>query len=305
MDDLIGLPLPAFYALPVPSINAVDIDLPFGKVRPDGMAVEFTVQPSRDVAELVSRIGANIEATRRIVYDHSGATLTVEPRFFTHQLWIDSLPEDYGNSCSLQILGCAPDFCAYHTDLPERPDPKMYNWRTTGGHIHFEVGSDIASDRAAYSYITAALDQVIGTAATYLCDNESAFRRKELYGQAGMIRCDSDAGILEYRTLPAQALIQRSDLATLMFTAGQQIVGHLMDIYHSRSQPQAIEYFRSTVGAYGHLLEIAQSINTHNVSECRDLQRVFMASFSQIPDLVRAVEALQAYKMPDNFLLGW
>lgn len=304
-DELAGLPVPGYFALPVPDPLLPDIDIPFGKLRPDGMAVEFTVDPTDDVDEMVKRVRANISATDMLVHAHSGGTLSVEPQFVTHKRWIDALPDTMGNACSLQILGCAPDFNALGMDVPERPDPKTYYYRTSGGHIHFGLDEQTAKDRVAYGYVVGALDALIGTGSTYLCDSEQARRRKELYGQASMIRINPKIHTLEYRTLPAQALVQTPALATMMFDLGQTVVSWIVERYHALGQSDAVKLFRTAIGSYNDLLAIADAINSHNVDECREWQLRVANRLSAYVTMNRVYE-MQAYEMPKHFaLVGW
>lgn len=304
-DELAGLPVPGFFALPVLSTEHPDITIPFGKLRPDGMAVEFTVDPTDDVNEMVARVRANIRATDALVHAHIGGTLGVEPRFVTHKRWIDALPERMGNACSLQILGCAPDFNALGLDVPERPDPKTYYYRTSGGHIHFGLDEMTIKDRVAYGYVVGALDALIGTGSTYLCDSEQARRRKELYGMASMIRINDKIHTLEYRTLPAQALVQTPELATMMFDLGQAVVSWIVERYHALGQSEAVKLFRTAIGTYNDLIAIANAVNAHDVDACRQWQLIVADRLSAHVTVNRVYE-MQAYAMPKHFnLVGW
>src|SRR6185369_16518897 len=173
----------------------------------------------------------------------------VNPRAFVDQRFIDMLPEDkYGKKGSLQVLGCDPDFNVYSLDVPDKPDPKTHNFRTSGGHIHLGVGHAFVHDHTAVTYLGALLDQTLGAIGTALCDSKEAAQRLEQYGWAGMVRTNKKIGTLEYRTLPAQALVQTPELALLMFSAAQA-VGSFASSLFNESQPAFIDAASAIVGS--------------------------------------------------------
>lgn len=300
---MVNLPIPGYFGLPVKDPLHPDIELPFGQLRPDGMAFEFTVHPTDDVTEMVRRIKENIKATAQLAYDKSGAELSVAPKFHTDLYWIERLPVSYGSACSLQELGCAPDFNAYELDVPAKPDPRVCTYRTSGGHIHFGNLGQMAEDDAAVTFISAALDALIGTAGTYLCTSTEAYERKHMYGQAGMLRTKPDKGLLEYRTLPAQALVQTPDLARMMFTAGQSVLSWMHDVYTSMDQLSAIRLFRTHIGNFDQMCDTASHINSHTVDECRKIQARIAARLSSFVNIEHVVNEMQAYTMPVDFAL--
>lgn len=302
---LLNQPIPAYYALDIQDVLHPQIILPHGTLTPDGMAVEFTIDPTDDVDILMQRLGANIHATQQIV-EARGMKLGVEPHFYTAPEYIQRLPEEYGDACSLQILGCAPDFCIYNIPMRKRPDPRTYHYRTSGGHIHVGVGYAMLADQAAMRYIIAALDSIIGTAGTYLCKSKQALDRMLLYGSAGMTRTSYERGTLEYRTLPAQALVQTSALARMMFTAAQTVVGHMMDVYECESQPDAIKYFTQTFGTYAEIVgTVVPAINTQDADTCLRVQSSVGDRLSSYAILNTVINELQMYTMPNTFDLVW
>ncbi len=305
-EQLVGMPMPAYYALEVQNARHPEIMLPYGTLMPDGMAAEFTVKPTNSVDQMIEQIRANLRGTRDIAA-RTGCILRVDPNFHTDPLYIDRLPKSYCDACSLQILGCAPDVCIYSdVTLPERPDPRFYPFRTSGGHIHLEVGSSFLADYAAMCYTVAALDAVLGTATTYLCTSEQAYARKKLYGSAGMIRTNAKLGTIEYRTLSAQGLLQTETLARMMFTGAQAIVGHMLDIYAAMPQPDAIKYYMDLLGNYGTLVnELVPAINAHDVDACRAYQERVAMRLSEHVILSDSIQQMQTYKMPEDFDLHW
>jgi hypothetical protein len=305
-STLLNLPIPAFYGLQIQDPEQPLIELSHGKLGPDGMAAEFTLTPTNDVDQIIEYLRTNLRETRDIAA-RSGSGLSLEPHFHTDPYYINLLPVSYGDACSLQVLGCAPDSCVYYSiELPDRPDPRTYPFRTSGGHIHVQVGREILADRAATAYTVAAMDFILGAAATYLCTSKQAYDRKRLYGSAGMIRSNHELGTVEYRTLPAQALIQTEQVARLMFTAAQEVCATMMEVYESSSQPDAIGYFADRFGSYEDIVtSIVPAINAHNVDECRRLQENTANRLSEYATITAVVDKLQRYALPADFDLHW
>lgn len=158
-------------------------------------------------------------------------------------------------------------------------------------------------DRVAVSFLVAALDEVIGTAATYLCNNQQAYQRKILYGSAGMIRINNSLNLLEYRTLPAQALIQTPELTRMMFTAAQQIAQTMSDMYKTMPQPEAVREWQRMFGTFDHIIDtVVPAVNTHTIDACRvEQERVAQ----QLPIIAPVVNELCQYTMPDGFEVLW
>lgn len=282
----------------------VTLPLSHGDVGPDGGAVEFRVNHTDTVDQMVRYIGVNLRQIFAIL-DDQGCQASTQSHFWMDPWYIEHLPEEpYGKASSLQILGCDPDYSVYRVDTPERPDPRTYTYRTLGGHIHLGMGEKFMSDPAAYRFLIAGLDQLIGTASTYLDDTQEARRRKELYGWAGMVRTEKDR--VEYRTLTARALIQTPEICRLMFEAAHLFAGTMLDIYESMAQPEAIATYSKLVGNYAWLMDtIVPAINTHDIDACRTLQQDFADRLSN-HDILAVVKELQTYQLPKDFLLhGW
>lgn len=309
--DLAASTIPAFFSLGLQDPSD-KIRLPQGVLTPDGLAAEFTVTPAHTPDQIVEYIRQNIHATAEIAARTLGCRLSVAPRAWVDPRFIDMLNEDYGKSCSLQLLGCDPDFSVYNMALPDKPDPKKHQHRTSGGHIHLFVGTDFAADQGAVSYLTALLDRTIGAAGTYLCSSEEAFKRKEQYGYPGMIRVPqtedgSLLGTVEYRTLPAQALVQTPELARLMFTTAQECACLMTDIWENCSNQQnAYREFGHIVGSFRDALQFAEAIARHAVDVCRDDQLRWMDANSSYSAITEPLADLQDYTPHQDFELhGW
>ena len=258
--------VPAFYALGIRDPNNPKIKLPAGEVTPDGLAVEFTVMPTSDIRKMLEYLRLNIVATSRLL---TCGELTVNPRAYVDQKFIDSLTEEFGKACSLQVLGCDPDYNVYGMDIPDKPNPKKHNYRTSGGHIHLEVGKEFIKDQAAVCYLVAMLDNTLGSIGTFWCSSYEARLRKEQYGYPGMVRTNPKLGTLEYRTLPSQALVQTPAKAKIMFSIAQRIGTWCHDIFYTEpNQQKVIADFANVVGEFDDVMSVATNIVNHNTDAC-------------------------------------
>lgn len=285
--------LPAWYAMQLSDIENVLVPLPAGELSPDGLALEFTTKVAHDAVQMTEFIRQNILATKAFT-DRIGGKLSVAPRIFVAQEYINLLPETYGKASSLQILGCDPDYCVYpDLVIPQKPDPKTYNYRTSGGHIHLGIGA-LTQNRVIVSYLIAALDATIGVASTVLCNSEEAFLRKVLYGKPGMYRTDHKRGTVEYRTAPAQALIQTPDLTYAMFDIATRIGDLVVSTFEAGGQSAVVEVLTNNIGDLDTMFKRAQAISDHDIETCAE-----MAWHGMIGDLLN-------YEMPNDFYLhGW
>lgn len=309
-NTMLGQAVPGYYAL---GKRAVDVDaksnayravpISHGAVIEDGMAVEWTITPTTSMHDFVEYMSANISDVRDIVQNTCKGVLSVAPRIQVEQRFIDELDQTYGTACSLQIFGCSPDYSIYENRPTERPSARTYPYRTSGGHIHVEA-PNVAKDRNAFAYMVAALDRVLGTAGTFLCTSEAAYERKKLYGQAGAIRSYEDR--IEYRTLPAQALIQAPDLCYNMVYAAQNIAAWFeMVLQQSSSQVAAISTYQEVLGDYELLEKVAHAINSHDVDACRAYHNEFGMSAPADMEIGMLTRSFNRYRMPNDFELHW
>lgn len=287
--------IPAFYALG----GDRDIALPFGEAYCDGAAVEMTVEHANDPAIMAMRLGANIRALRTLV----DGDLTVRSNGFVAQQYIDALSPDYGKRASLQILGCDRDVRVYPwaKDI-ERPDPKTYPWRTLGGHVHIGVGKTAITNLTQVNYTVALCDALMGTAGTYLCDEQESRDRKKLYGKSGTIRL-KEYGAIEYRALPAKALASTPGLAVHMFSLAQKIGWLVGAVMH-----EGASALLDLLGGYDTMFAVSTAIDEHDVPACRSFQREIVKrvdAHAQAPNLGAHVLAIQSMQLPVNFGLEW
>lgn len=259
-----GIIEPAFVALG----GDLDLMLPYGTAYCDGAAIEFTVQPTDEPNEVVYRIWDNLHAIQNHLPNHrlslkSNADIGA---------FIPMLDESYGKRASLQILGCQKDQRVYDwVKEIERPDPKVYPYRTIGTHIHIELGA-YSKDWALVQFITAFLDAIIGTAGVYVLEGDQAAKdRNILYGKAGTIRVkekDADGyDGLEYRCLPTHAVLCNVDASIAFFTAAQQTAARVIDIFERDGYSELLK----RLGGVEQLKYMTQAIDEQSM-ECFDIQ---------------------------------
>lgn len=288
--DAVGA-VPAYFAMGLESPRDHLRALPYGTLTPDGAALEFTIDPSPSPAEMVERMRQNIQATRDIVA-HLCGQLSANPRVYIDPRYIQALPVTYGKACSLQVLGCDPDVCAYGWDLPRKPNPKTHPYRTSGGHIHFGLGQDFVSNRALVSYFIALCDATLGAATTVLFQSEEARLRKEQYGQPGMYRVDTKRGTVEYRTMPAQAF-QTPELAYMIFTKAAEIGNWAHDLYASEGA-NTVQIIAQRIGGLEKAFDLANNIRDHHAENCLRLMET-----DTMADVL-------SYTLPEGFMIhGW
>lgn len=233
-----------------------------GELVADGAALEFTVTPTGSIYELLENIGTNLIDTNTLIQTLSGSELSAAPSANFAE-WIPQFPPDYGPRCSLQILGCDPDICAYGPPL-ERPDPVAYPYRTTGGHLHFGIGVDLVNDERFLYYLIAHLDRTIGALSTMYNNSDGAKRRKELYGRAGYYRVNYNIGTVEYRTMPAMALLHSPDVTEMLLRIAEDVVTWCVDANN-------LNTLHKNTGGYGRITACQEAIDNHDVRACRDL----------------------------------
>jgi hypothetical protein len=265
-----GYYVPGYYVLG----GDIEIQLPRGELVADGLAIEFTVDPAETPDRVVSNIGENLIAIEEFVRQRNDDyVLSCTPWAPVRPEDIATLNPEYGKRCSLQIFGCNPDERVYN--LPEivRPDPRQFYWRSSGGHIHLNFGEALWRDRPAMQCVVMMLDAALGTTLTAASDTVEARERKRLYGKAGYIRVnDARPGLVEYRTLTGQSIIQYPEIASMVFTAAQTIVQYYRDLYAQSEETFYAEIIAALDGVEGSAT-MARMIDAHDVVSCRAFAR--------------------------------
>lgn len=287
--------VPAYFALR----GDVDVDLPFGKAYCDGAAIEFTVEPNKDPANIARAIHTNLEEIQRYLRNHrTSMALSLVSNADVGQ-YIDYLPEEFGKRASLQILGCTKDIRVYSdwTEEIVRPDPKVYPYRTIGTHIHIELGEAYAQNWNLVQFITAYLDAIIGTTAVYVLQGDQPARERNiLYGKSGTIRIKEKAvdgydGI-EYRVLPSHAVLCDPHTTYVFFEAAQRTAQHVIDTYEKHGFAALIK----GLGGIDFIKQTSLAIDDHDASLCFDTQH----TVSRISGI--DVDELQNIIVPATYL---
>lgn len=197
----------------VPAFDVVgnrQINLPAGKLKPDGAALEFTLNPATTVLEFVQNMRANIRALTRMPAIRRAGALDVSPAVEVNPDDHARLDTSYPAHTSLQVFGCSPDITMWSVDEAVRPDPTIYRVRATGGHIHLG-GLDLQPARLRL--LVAALDLLVAVPLSVQFSRVQGYQqRKESYGRLGVIRLPGASMVavpdrIEWRPLAAKELV--------------------------------------------------------------------------------------------------
>lgn len=306
-----GRLVPGFYALGGDKEfwrnPANSLELPYGDVRPDGAAVEFTLHPAHNADEFIKHMTGNIRETSRIVQDNAGCGLSCQPMMDVAWRYIKELDESYGDG-TLQKLGCNPDMIIWSGAEQQRPDPKKYNKRTSGGHLHFYLGPDVASDWPMLGSIVGLLDQIVGCAGAYLLDNEHAALRMTMYGRAGTIRAPRpDKNVLEYRTGPSQLSTHDAYTTYLLVSIAQNAVQWAVDNYHSHGDSdRTVGEIAQFAGDFDYMQQVAGFIDSKNMEATRAVAFRLAQIAPNDMSIRKQLTELLGQKLPkDTFEVNW
>lgn len=206
--------VPAYYALG----GDVSYNLPYGRLFPDGAALEFTVTPST-LEQLTQRIDANIFAISELIRmrgylldDISFGYVGIEKIHSVPMEGTSLNPTDRDRRVCMTILGCSPDMNVYGR-LIRRPDPKKFPWRSIGGHIHIGLPPEFLNYElfeALVSLLDLNLKPIFDK---YFTRNDR--ERTRLYGVYGTFRAKIYG--VEYRSIPSRFLTN-PELRNIVFT---------------------------------------------------------------------------------------
>lgn len=176
-----------------------------GSIQVDGMALEFNIDPAKNLEEFLH----NIES----VYSQLRAQVPEEFTFSDQATALFNF--EYFNSRSPEelVLGCESDFNAYTGDENKSPDGRQ-PVRTAGGHVHLgwrEWGFLDGEHKTNCEDVVKACDFFLGLPSVVFDDD---VERRAMYGKAGCYRPKSYG--VEYRTL-SNAWIHSKELQTLVY----------------------------------------------------------------------------------------
>lgn len=188
-----------------------------GAVQVDGMALEFNINPAKDVTTFVNNIESVLSQLREMV--PPSLSFRFDPVADFGKELIQSQPLE------ARELGCDPDFNAWENGAPNpRPDAD-FDFRTASGHIHIGWTKDEDVNNPdhleACIMVTKQLDTMLGIAEPLWCEPN---KRKTLYGNLGAFRPKPYG--MEYRVL-SNAWLRSPKLRQLVYSAAKTAVDAL------------------------------------------------------------------------------
>lgn len=284
----------------VPAIHLLgtdrDVLLPWGHAYADGAALEFTVTPSGSVDEIVGKVGTSIQ---QLVNEFG--PLSVQS---CAPIGLDVIASSKGaGRGDMTVLGCAPDVRVYPwADMPKRPDPTKYPYRSLGGHVHIGMSNKYLDGLTFRQFVTAFMDAIIGTSFAIIGDDEHSRRRHTLYGLSGTVRYTSYG--VEYRTPPALA-VRDPHIAEATFGTALSIADWVISYW--KDQREDYSALLSMLGGVEGMTRVQTAIDEADISQCLELRSEMFFLMDQIkysPYLSRYVQSLFAYRLPITFLDG-
>lgn len=188
-----------------------------GAVQVDGMALEFNINPAKDLAEFTTNISSVLSQLRGMV--SPSLNFKFDPVAKFGKELIEAQPLE------ARELGCDPDFNAWEGGAPNpRPDANT-DFRTASGHIHIGWTKDEDINNPdhleACMMVTKQLDCTLGVAEPLWCEPNE---RKTLYGKLGAFR-PKHYGV-EYRVL-SNAWLRTEKLRQLVYSSAKHAVNNL------------------------------------------------------------------------------
>lgn len=188
-----------------------------GAVQVDGMALEFNINPAKDLAQFTTNISSVLTQLREMV--DPSLDFKFDPVAPFGKELIEAQPLE------ARELGCDPDFNAWNGGQPNpRPDSN-FDFRTASGHIHIGWTKDEDINNPdhleACIMVTKQLDIALGIAEPLWCEPNA---RKTLYGELGAFR-PKHYGV-EYRVL-SNAWLRSEKLRTLVYSTAKKAVDNL------------------------------------------------------------------------------
>ena len=151
-----------------------------GAVQVDGMALEFNIDPAKNINEFVANIARVQDQLKAMLPE--GYDFAIQPTAEFGKDYIDAQPAEASD------LGCNPDFNAYTGEPNPKPDVNA-PFRTASGHIHIGWTKDMdpfdPGHFEACQMLTKQLDCILGVP-SLLWDTDA--KRRELYGKPGAFR---------------------------------------------------------------------------------------------------------------------
>ena len=184
-----------------------------GAVQVDGFALEFNIDPAKDVAEFILNHNTVMGILAKMVPEYELAPVPVAD--FTRE-YMDACPAE------AKILGCDPDFDAYTGLANEKPQADL-PMRTASGHVHIGWGSGMENHHDHARAVALQMDFMLGLPSLFYDEDT---RRRSMYGKAGCYRLKPYG--MEYRTLSNAWLLTEKRMAWV-FNQVQEGMKRLFD----------------------------------------------------------------------------
>lgn len=198
-----------------------------GAVQVDGFALEFNIDPAKDVNEFI----LNHKTVMRIL-------ASMVPGYEIHAVPVADFTKEYMDSCPAEakVLGCDPDFDAYTGMANEKPQADL-PMRTASGHVHIGWDKDLSEHHDMARAVALQMDAFLGVPSVLYDDD---VRRRTMYGKAGCYRLKPYG--MEYRTL-SNKWLRDENLMAWVFNQVQEGMKQLMtgnSLYHRFGSVQDI-----------------------------------------------------------------
>ena len=285
------------YIVPASVLLADDTDvlLPYdNKAYPDGAAIEFSVQPTDDIAFLVDQIGCAMQTLQQF------GAVTTQPCMPLH---VTDIARSRGKGRGdMTILGCQKDHRVYPwVKNGSRPDPRTYPYRSIGCHVHVGLDETLLNGFTFRQYAAMFLDAVIGTTFVLLSDDAWSQRRHTLYGLSGTIRYP-EYGI-EYRTPPAYAI--KDPVITAAYYGSVQAVICWLTGYWQTVINNEYTKLSAHLGGIDGMHRMQEAIDAFDQTTCKEIRKEVLDNMVGVYTLdICPIEMFMNYTL-DNFKIAW
>lgn len=246
------------------------IDLGDGiKCYADNVLIEASMPPSDTIAGIVRTVGESLRRMQSLLGKRYRLVAKASHVYDDRDMQDPKAKE----------AGCSQNFDAYtgEANLPPRFDGNM---RTGSFHIH--MGWSYLSTPERRVEMIKHLDRCLGLASVVFDVDESAGRRRQLYGKAGEFR-PTPYGV-EYRVL-GNYVIRSPELLTLAYEIAEYATQVMQGNAGMRFQPRVTK-------------QVRDAINTNNYQEAHALLHNFLTDFlTQAASKPRSVDLYRDWKI--------
>lgn len=167
-----------------------------GRLVLDGVQAELNPNAYQCRAYLGNEISLAFRSLRQHLAGKAGVSVSFNGVVEIDKEELASLSE------KSRTLGCAPSLNVYDSKASIKVNPKTYQTRSAGGHIHLGLTNIVSVDGPMWKRrqdLVPILDAILGNTCVMLDRDPLAAERRKVYGRAGEHRLPPHG--LEYRTL--------------------------------------------------------------------------------------------------------